>query len=99
MGGQLGVYGAFVPDLIVARWAKRPASECRARASGTELVRPKTHGDMALSSDPGSGFEWHRFRGNPQTSKPRARPPRWPVIGVPGEVPAIDQRLLKNGFV
>ena len=26
------------------------------------------------------------------------RPP-WPVIGVPGEVPAIDQRLLKNGFV
>ena len=28
-----------------------------------------------------------------------SRPPRWPVIGVPGEVPAIDQHLLKNSFV
>ena len=27
------------------------------------------------------------------------RPPRWPVIGVPGEVPAIDQHLLKKGSV
>ena len=28
-----------------------------------------------------------------------ARPPRWPVIGVPGEVSAIDQHLPKNGVV
>ena len=28
-----------------------------------------------------------------------SRPPRWPVIGVPGEVPAIDQHLLKNGHI
>ena len=26
-------------------------------------------------------------------------PPRWPVFGVPGEVPAIGQHLLKNAFV